>query len=162
MPPDHNDRQSNLPQSRPEKDYPHICRNLCFNQHHPDDSHTLDIFETYSNHPRIIQMNQDVTQGSLSNLETHINDWLKETDPDSPEGPPVYRMGALETVLGHAIQNNRASMVSYLMQRGVCLCDYTLWEAIEYDASEAVFTAFLDNGWDINKSTGPNQPPPLG
>jgi hypothetical protein len=107
-------------------------------------------------------MKRDVTQVSLSSLEIHINEWLNAADSDSLEGPPGYGMGALEPVLRHAIQNSIDSMVSYLMQRGVRLCDKALWEAIESDASEAVFQAFLDNGWDINKSMGPNKPPPLG
>ena len=113
---------------------------------------TAPVVEYSRKNPRIRKMNQAVTRGSLARVQKLVEEWraMPNATKDLPPGPPGYMIEALEPVLHHAVRKSNRKIVSCLMEEGIQMSEAALWDALDRQASNDVFKAFLNHGWDIN------------
>ncbi|RYP63377.1 hypothetical protein DL771_009313 [Monosporascus sp. 5C6A] len=74
-------------------------------------------------------------------------------EPSTPRGPNHYPLGTLEPVLHHAIRENRADVVAYLLQQGIKMGGLAVNEALSHSfvlQDENLVRWFLANGADPN------------
>lgn len=85
-------------------------------------------------------------EGNLDSVKSLLDQWRSD---DSLAGPTAHH---LRWTLIEAAQSNHSTLVSYLLEHGAEIDPVVLSNAAAKKSSAAVWQAFLDHGWDINKS----------
>ncbi|KAL7621656.1 hypothetical protein AAE478_008983 [Parahypoxylon ruwenzoriense] len=118
----------------------------------PGDSFDLEIpgIKYYPDHPLMKDLTEACTNSELDRVKRLVMEWQSMAEPSLPPGPSYYPVGTIEPVLYHAIRENQADIVAYLLDKGVKMSPLAIMEAVSYECSTSVFQVFLDRGLDVN------------
>ena len=95
-----------------------------------------------------------ITTGDLTDVIQAFSKWLEK------DAAYRYSKDFFICCLSTAIDNDKASILSYLLSQKIPFNRYLIESAIE-KRSTSLLQAFLDNGWDINKPVSESVPPLL-
>ncbi|RYP83206.1 hypothetical protein DL769_001402 [Monosporascus sp. CRB-8-3] len=129
----------------------------------PGDSWNLAVpdMKYYPDHPLMKQLNEACTRDTLDEVKRLVTEWQDMREPSPPRGPNHYPLGTLEPVLYHAIRENRADVVAYLLQQGIKMSRLAVTEALSHKSTGPMWQVFLEHGLDINAPLADSDGPPL-
>lgn len=103
------------------------------------------------------QLSEASGRGDLERARAVLEQWnARDHGPVNPN----YPLDPLQPALYIAASNKQALVVSYLLKQGLYIDKEAVRAAVSGKATD-VLQAYLDYGWDINKSLGLNGGPAL-
>ncbi|RYP92684.1 hypothetical protein DL770_001197 [Monosporascus sp. CRB-9-2] len=123
----------------------------------PDDPRDLPVpgMKYYPDHPLMKQLHEACTGDALDEVKRLVTEWQDMRKPSPPRGPNHYRLGTLEPVLYHAIQENRANAVAYLLQQGINMSRLAVKEALSYKSTAPMWQDENYVGWFLANGVDP-------